>query len=187
MPDFHRYRVPGGSYFFTVNLLERRANTLLTDRIDLLREAVRRVRRGRPFTIDAWVVLPDHLHAVWTLPPGDSDFSTRWRLIKAFFSKGLPRTERRSRVRLADGERGIWQRRFWEHAIRDDDDYAAHLDYVHFNPVKHGLAATPAAWPYSTFKSCVERGLYPVEWIGADLDGLQAGEPGGRKHASEYA
>jgi putative transposase len=112
MPDFRRYRVPSGCYFFTANLLERRGNTLLTDRVDLLREAVRRVRRSRPFTIDAWVVLPDHMHAVWTLPPGDDDFSTRWRLIKTFFVRALPRTEWRSCARRADGERGIWQRRF---------------------------------------------------------------------------
>lgn len=134
MPDFYRYRVPGGCYFFTVNLLERRGNTMLTDRIDLLRDAVRRVGRTRPFSIDAWIVLPDHLHAVWTLPPGDDDFSTRWRLIKTFFARGLPKAERLSRVRRADGERGIWQRRFWEHAIRNEEDYAAHMDYVHFNP-----------------------------------------------------
>jgi REP-associated tyrosine transposase len=126
MTDYRRHRVPGGCYFFTVNLLERRGNTLLTDRIDLLREAVRRVRRSRPFSIDAWVVLPDHLHAVWTLPAGDDDFSTRWRLIKSFFVRDLPKIERLSRVRDDGGERGIWQRRFWEHAIRDDADYAAH-------------------------------------------------------------
>ncbi len=179
MPDFHRYRVAGGCYFFTVNLLERRGNTLLTDRIDFLRDAVRRVRSSRPFTIDAWVVLPDHLHAVWTLPPGDDDFSTRWRLIKTFFVRALPKTERLSRVRQADGERGIWQRRFWEHAIRDDADYAAHMDYVHFNPVKHGLVLSPADWPYSTFRSCAERGLYPLDWTGSGVEDVPAGEAGG--------
>jgi len=111
MPNFHRCRVPGGCTFFTVNLFERHGNSLLVTRIDLLRDAVRRVRRVRPFTIDASVVLPDHLHAVWTLPPGDDDFSTRWRLIKTFFARGLPKTEWLSRVRSADGERGIRQRR----------------------------------------------------------------------------
>ncbi len=179
MPDYRRYRVPGGCYFFTVNLLERRGNTLLTDRIDLLRDAVRRVRSSRPFTIDAWVVLPDHLHAIWTLPPGDDDFSTRWRLIKTFFARALPKTERLSPVRRADGERGIWQRRFWEHALRDDQDYAAHLDYIHFNPVKHGLVASPADWPFSTLRSCAERGLYPLDWIGSGTADVPAGEPGG--------
>ncbi len=179
MPTFQRCRVPGGCYFFTVNLLARRHNTLLVARIDLLRDAVRRVRRSRPFTIDAWVVLPDHLHTVWTLPPGDDDFSTRWRLIKTFFARGLPKTERLSRVRRADGERGIWQRRFWEHAIRNDEDYAAHMDYVHFNPVKHGLVASPADWPYSTFRTCVARALYPEDWTGDAAKEVEAGEPGG--------
>ena len=179
MPDFRRLRVPGGCFFFTVNLLERRGNALLTDRIDLLRDAVRRVRRSRPFAIDAFVVLPDHLHAIWTLPPGDDDFSTRWRLIKAFFARGVAATERRSNVRRADHERGIWQRRFWEHAIRGDADYAAHMDYVHFNPVKHGLVPTAADWPYSTFKACVARGAYPKTWGGDGGVDLEAGEPGG--------
>jgi putative transposase len=128
MPDFRRHRVPGGCYFFTANLLQRRGNTLLTDRIDLLRDAVRRVRHDRPFTIDAWVVLPDHIHAVWTLPADDDDFSTRWRLIKTLFARALLKTERLSPVRQRGGERGIWQRRFWEHAIREDADYAAHVD-----------------------------------------------------------
>jgi putative transposase len=152
---------------------------LLTDRIDLLRDAVKRVRSSRPFTIDAWVVLPDHLHAVWTLPPGDDGFSTRWRLIKTFFARALPKTERLSRVRQADGERGIWQRRFWEHALRDDEDDAAHRNDVHFNPVKHRLVTSPADWPYSTFRSCAERGLYPLDWIGSGVETVDTGELGG--------
>jgi putative transposase len=115
MPDYRRYRVPGGTYFFTVNLLER------------------------PFHIDAWVVLPDHMHCVWTLPPGDDDFSNRWKSIKIRFVQAIPRTERRSPGRIAKGERGIWQRRFWEHVIRNDADYSNHLEYMHWNPVKHGL------------------------------------------------
>jgi putative transposase len=106
--------------------------------IDILRTVVREVRNKRLFVIDAWVVLPDHLHCVWTLPPGDDDFANRWRLIKQGFSKALPITERRSTVRKARGERGIWQRRFWEHVIRDDRDYANHIDYCHINPFKHG-------------------------------------------------
>jgi putative transposase len=116
--------------------LERRGNDLLTRHIDRLRDAVQTVRRARPFFIDAWVVLPDHLHCLWTLPPGDDDFSTRWRVIKTIFARSLAVDERRSAVRRRHGERGIWQRRFWEHAIRDDEDFAAHMDYLHFNPVK---------------------------------------------------
>jgi putative transposase len=114
MPNYRRVFIPGGCWFFTVNLLERR-QSLLVDRIDALRDAVERTRRDRPFAIDAFVVLPDHIHAVLTLPPEDSDFSTRWRLIKSRFARAMPKQERLSRVRQTRGERGIWQRRFWEH------------------------------------------------------------------------
>jgi len=132
MSNYRRLRIPGGCYFFTVNLAERRTD-LLVRHIDTLREALREVRRGRPFRIDAFVVLPDHLHGIWTLPEGDDDFATRWMLIKAGFSRHLPAGERRSASRRRRDERGIWQRRYWEHAIRDDRDFAAHIDYVHFN------------------------------------------------------
>ncbi|HYE36063.1 REP-associated tyrosine transposase [Methylocaldum sp.] len=176
MPDYRRYRVPGGTYFFTVNLLERYPNDLLVRHIDLLRTVVREVRTKRPFHIDAWVILPDHLHGVWTLPPGDDDFTNRWRLIKQDFSKALPATERRSKVRIARGERGIWQRRFWEHAICDEEDYAAHMDYCHINPVKHGYVQRVAEWPYSTFHRYVERGVYPLNWAGGVESDVDAGE-----------
>ena len=174
MVDYRRNRVPGGTYFFTVNLLDRRS-CLLVEHIDWLREAVRAVKRRRPFQIDAWVVLPDHLHAVWTLPEGDADYSGRWRSIKIAFAKGLPKTERRSAVRLNKGERGIWQRRFWEHTIRDDADYAAHVDYVHVNPLKHGLVERLADWPYSSFHRAVARGVYHQDWAAAPAE-FPAGE-----------
>ncbi len=175
MPDYRRYRVAGGTYFFTVNLLDRRGD-LLVRKVGRLREAVRGVRRERPFHIDAWVVMPEHMHAVWTLPEGDADFSGRWREIKKAFVKGLPVEERRSAVRVSRGERGVWQRRFWEHAIRDERDYAAHVDYVHFNPVKHGLAVAASDWPYSSFRSCVARGMYPANWVGVAGDMADVGE-----------
>ena len=176
MADYRRYRVAGGTYFFTVNLLQRYPNDLLVRHIELLRTVVREVRKNRPFHIDAWVILPDHLHCVWTLPPGDDDFTNRWRMIKQGFSRALPMTERRSSVRIARGERGLWQRRFWEHAIRDDGDYAAHVDYCHINPLKQGYAKRVADWPYSTFHRYVERGVYPLDWAdGAESD-LEAGE-----------
>ena len=178
IPDYRRHCIPGGCFFFTVNLLKRRRNDLLTQRIDLLRSAVRTVHRARPFRIDAWVVLPDHLHCVWTLPAGDDDFSTRWRLIKTIFARSLAADERRSDARKRHRERGIWQRRFWEHSIRDDADFAAHVDYVHFNPVKHGYVEHVADWPYSTFKACVRRGLYPAAWLGPSQDSLSAQEAG---------
>jgi putative transposase len=163
MPDYRRWRVPGGSYFFTVNLLNRRSS-LLVDHIEALREAFRLVRRSHPFHIDAVVVLPEHLHAIWTLPPGDANYSVRWALIKAAFSRSLPATEAVSASRRKRGERGVWQRRFWEHTLRDEDDYALHVDYIHYNPVKHGYAARPIDWPYSSLHDFVKRGILPADW-----------------------
>jgi putative transposase len=166
MPDYRRAWHPGGTWFFTVNLLERRGNDLLVREIGLLRRIVADVRRRHPFHIHGWAVLPDHLHCVIELPPGDADFAVRWRLIKATFSKAIPNTERRSAVRRNRGERGIWQRRYWEHLIRDDADYRAHMDYVHINPMKHGLVKRIADWPYSTFHRLVADGTYPPDWGG---------------------
>ena len=174
MPDYRRNRVPGGTYFFKVNLLERRER-LLVEHIDALRNAVRQVRAQRPFHIDAWVVLPDHTHCVWTLPPGDDDYSSRWKAIKIAFAKTLPKTERLSAVRARKGERGIWQRRFWEHTIRDERDYAAHVDYVHINSFKHGLVERVSDWPYSSFHLFVKGGIYPQDWVG-EVAALNAGE-----------
>jgi REP-associated tyrosine transposase len=165
MPNYRRAFVPGGCWFFTVNLLERH-EILLVDHIAALREAVGRTRQAFPFTIDAFVVLPDHLHAIWTLPPGDADFSTRWRLIKSRFAQALPKQERLSAVRLERHERGIWQRRFWEHLIRDDTDYAHHVEYCHINPVKHGLVDRVRDWPHSSFHRDVRDGVFPLEWAG---------------------
>ncbi len=175
MPDYRRFRVPGGTYFFTINLLERRSD-LLVRHIDALREAVRRTRRERPFVIDAWVVLPEHMHCIITLPEGDDDFSNRIKAIKIRFVRAIPTTERRSRTRVARGERAIWQRRFWEHAIRSDTDYARHMDYVHFNPVKHGYVTFARDWPYSTFHRLVRAGLYPADWGVGGLEDFPAGE-----------
>ena len=165
MPNYRRAFVPGGCWFFTVNLLDRRTR-LLTDHIEALRDATRRTRHGYPFRIDAFVVLPDHLHAVWTLPPGDADFSIRWRLIKSRFARSIPKDERLSRVRRARGERGIWQRRFWEHLIRDDADYARHVEYCYINPVKHGLVRRVSDWPHSSFHRAVRAGIFPEDWAG---------------------
>ena len=165
MSDYRRYRVPGGTYFFTINLQNRHSD-LLVRRIDAFREAVRRTRIDRPFHIDAWVVLPEHLYCVITLPPGDDDFSNRIKAIKIRFSRAIPSEECRSSVQIARRERGIWQRRFWEHVIRDDEDYARHLNYLHFNPVKHGHVKAVKDWPYSTFFQWVKAGAYPLDWAG---------------------
>jgi putative transposase len=163
MPQYIRALVPGGTFFFTVALLER-CRKLLTENLDHLREAFRASCQRRPFTLEAIVVLPDHLHCIWTLPPGDADFSTRWHDIKASFAAQIPRRERLSARRLQKGERGIWQRRFWEHVIRDERDYERHVDYIHYNPVKHGYVERVADWPYSSFHRYVERGIYDLEW-----------------------
>ncbi len=150
MPNYRRMFVAGGCYFFTVNLLDR-DSCLLVEHIDSLRDAVRDTRRRFPFEIDAMVILPDHIHAIWTLPEGDADFSVRWRWIKIRFSKSIPKGERLSSVREARGERGIWQRWYWEHLIRDERDLRAHIEYCWFNPVKHGHVANVEDWPFSTF------------------------------------
>ncbi|MFQ2238642.1 REP-associated tyrosine transposase [Aeromonas dhakensis] len=138
MANWRRAWWLGGTWFFTVNLLERRNNRLLVEQIDLLRHSVAKVQQAHPFAIHAWVVLPDHLHCILSLPEGDTDFPLRWRLIKSHFSRALPVNERRSQTRLRHGERGIWQRHYWEHLIRGEQDYRRHMDYVHINPIKHG-------------------------------------------------
>ena len=176
MPDYRRAWHPGGTYFFTVNLLQRQGNDLLTRYIELLRAVVKSVRQRHPFKIHGWVGLPEHLHCVIELPPDDTNHATRWRLIKMEFSKALPRTERLSAVRTRREERGIWQRRYWEHLIRGERDYRAHMDYVHINPVKHGLVGRVADWPYSTFHNMVAEGMYPVNWAGGNDSELEYGD-----------
>ncbi|OAI02401.1 REP-associated tyrosine transposase [Methylomonas methanica] len=165
MTEYRRHRVQGGTYFFTVNLADRN-QTLLTDHIEVLRQSLRTVKQKHPFTIEAIVVLPEHLHAIWTLPDGDDDFSLRWRQIKSVFSRHFETGEKISNSRMLKNERGIWQRRFWEHRIKDDNDFARHVDYIHFNPVKHGHVATVAGWPYSSFHQFVYQGILPMDWGG---------------------
>ncbi|KRD77167.1 transposase [Lysobacter sp. Root983] len=180
MTGYCRPPAPGATWFFTANLAQRGANALLIERIDLLRKTVAAVKARHPFRIVAMVVLPDHLHAVWTLPPGDLDIGKRWGLIKAGFARRLPRGEPRSASRNLRGERGISQRRFWDHLIRDEADLAAHCDYVHYNPVKHGLVAAARDWPYSSFHRCVRNGIYADGWgIARDLGVRAFGEQRG--------
>lgn len=168
MSNYRRVWVPGGTYFFTVNLLERQRR-LLVDRIDDLHAAFRQTRAVRPFEILAIVVLPDHLHCLWQLPEDDADNANRWAQIKSGFSRRLPVEERRSARRIARRERGIWQRRYWEHLIRDGDDLRRHVEYIHFNPVKHGYSSRPVDWPYSSFRRWAARGDYPVDWAGGEF------------------
>jgi putative transposase len=173
MTNYRRNFVPGGSYFFTVNLLDRRSR-LLTDHVGILRAAFRYTRARHPFAVEAIVVLPDHMHAIWTMPEDDPDFATRWRLIKSAFSRTLPDGEPVSCSRASKGERGIWQRRYWEHTLGDEGDFVRHADYIHFNPVKHGHVGRVCDWRYSSFRRMVQLGVYPLDW-GGDARGGGAG------------
>jgi putative transposase len=164
MVRYRRNFVPAGMFFFTVTLDDRRSSALV-DHVALLRAAFRKTRGERPFTIDAIVVLPDHLHAIMTLPSGDSDFSGRWRRIKSVFTHGVVA----SGVPISRNHRGeyaLWQRRFWEHTIRDEADFERCADYIHFNPVKHRLVKSPAAWPFSSLHRYVRAGTLPSDWGG---------------------
>jgi putative transposase len=163
MPRYIRNFVPGGTYFFTVTLADRGSDLLVKD-IDRLRAAYSQVQRRHPFETLAICVLPDHLHAIWRLPASDNNASMRWSLIKHGFSAGLPAAPVASCSQRSRREKGIWQRRFWEHRIGDDDDFARHVDYIHFNPVKHALVRQVKDWPFSSFHRWVRRGELPVAW-----------------------
>lgn len=176
MTEYRRAHVPGATWFFTVNLAERKGNRLLVEKIDVLRTAFETVRARHPFRMDAVAILPDHLHCILTLPPDDMDFSTRWGLIKGYFSRAVEKGERVSSSRAKRGERGIWQRRFWEHLIRDQDDFNRHADYIHWNPVKHGWVHCVADWPHSSFHEYVRHGVYPANWGGEGMTDLGGGE-----------
>lgn len=188
MSNYKRPSISGARVFFTVNLA-RREGTLLVDNIDLLREAVTVTKTRRPFKIDAWVVLPNHMHAVWTLPDKDCDYATRIASIKALFVMGLRRTGfsppmdlpvvcsgkyagLKPDLRSDKREVGIWQRRFWEHHIRDQRDYDAHIRYCWINPVKHGLCDAPTDWPYSSIHRDERLGRIDPELIGKVQEGL---------------
>lgn len=175
MTNYRRSNIAGASYFFTLNLADR-SQTLLTDHISLLRSAFEYTREQHPFVVDAIVVLPEHIHAIWKLPAEDSDFALRWMLIKTAFSRGLPHGEHRSNSRQRKGERGIWQRRYWEHLTRDEADFSRHVDYIHINPVKHGLVSRVAEWPHSSFHRYVQAGILPQDWAGDAGIELDCGE-----------
>ena len=168
MAEYRRWFVPGATYFFTVVTHGRQPIFREPSAVRWLGEAMREARRVRPFRTVAAVLLPDHLHCLWALPAGDADFPTRWRRIKQDF------TRRRiaagydphavSPARAARGERGVWQRRYWEHLVRDEDDLERHVDYILYNPVKHGLASRPADWPWSSIHRFIHEGRYPSDW-----------------------
>ena len=168
----------GSTYFFTVVAYRRRAIFCDAAVRAALRHAIQTVRVTRPFAVDAWVLMPDHMHCIWTLPPEDTDYSTRWAEIKRHVSTACRNTLRDPRLLTSSGKRRaestIWQRRFWEHRIRDDNDFERHIDYIHFNPVKHRLVRQVCEWPHSTFHRYVKTGVYPRDWGGtraaAELD-----------------
>jgi putative transposase len=167
---YRRANIAGATYFITANLAERNT-TLLTDHIDFLRNALRRVKSRHAFEIDAMVVLPNHFHLLMTLPPNDAGFSMRIGAIKSTFSKQLPKDEYVRPSRASKRERGIWQRRFWEHLIRDDKDFENHVDYIHINPVKHGYVQHAADWPHSSIHRFIERGVIDTNWATATSEG----------------
>jgi putative transposase len=170
MPIYRRPHVTGARVFFTVALAAR-GSTLLVEEIARLREAVRATRAERPFGIDAWVVLPDHLHCVWSQPPGDADYPTRWKDIKTRFTKSVGLVGQRSASKLAKGEAGIWQRRYWEHHLRDERDWETHVRYCWGNPVRHGLVARAVDWPWSSIHRDIRAGRVEPEWVGEKMEG----------------
>ncbi len=164
--EYRRAFIPGGSYFFTLVTEKRRPIFDTVATIDVLRNAFRIVRTAHPFEIVAIVIMPDHLHCIWTLPPGDADYALRWRLIKSWFTRHCNPVLRlepdSSRVRKQ--QQAIWQHRYWEHVLRDETDFRKHVEYIHYNPVKHGYATAPVDWPYSSFRRFVESGSYSKDW-----------------------
>lgn len=164
--EYRRAKIAGGTYFFTVVTHNRRQFLCEPDNISLLRDAFRCIMQNHPFKIEAIVILPDHLHCIWTLPDGEDNFSTRWRLIKEYFSrKCAPQyCNQISTSRKKKQEKAIWQRRFWEHQIKDEKDFINHAEYIHYNPVKHRLVQSPKDWEYSSFSRYVKAGIYDLNW-----------------------
>lgn len=168
MPEYRRCYIPGGTYFFTLVTCGRIPFLCTPTARQLLREKLQSCQERWPFQISAIVLLPEHLHTVWSLPGGEQNYSARWGWIKKEFTKSwlaAGGTEQRiTTSKIAHRNRGVWQARFWEHTIRDENDLARHFDYIHYNPVKHGLARCPRDWPYSSFHRWVAEGVYPVNW-----------------------
>jgi len=170
--QYRRTFIPGGSYFFTL-VTEKRQN-LFDDKnnVEILRQAFRKVKEKRPFEIDAIVIMPDHLHSIWTLPLDDADYSTRWRLIKTWFSKHCSTDVRvtTNKARQNKNQQALWQHRFWEHTLMNETDFTRHVEYIHYNPVKHGYVRTPGEWRHSSFHRYVRAGIYPADWGAGNMD-----------------
>ncbi|STX28479.1 Transposase and inactivated derivatives [Legionella beliardensis] len=162
MVNYRRSTAPGGVFFFTVTLQDRKSN-LLVENIHLLREAIGKVRTEQFFQIKAYVILPEHLHMIWQLPIGDSDYSQRWKKIKTLFAKSLHKSGL-PLIKTKHNEFCLWQRRFWEHTIKDEADFINHVNYIHYNPIKHGLVKSLHHWPYSSFHHYVKKGIISKNW-----------------------
>lgn len=172
MPNYRRER-EGNTFFFTVVTYGRQSLLCKEESRVALGEIIKETQARMRFEINAWVLLPDHIHCIWTLPAGDSDYSKRWGLIKAGYTKRVgkaltTKAQVDNASRLKHREQLVWQRRFWEHRIRDEKDFEAHCDYIHYNPVKYGLVRSPRDWVYSSFRKYVERGIYPENWGSLD-------------------
>jgi len=169
MPEYRRRFVSGGTFFLTIVTHERRPILRSKDAVARLRCAVAEVMRMRPFFVVGAVALPDHIHFMWELPPNDTDYSTRVGIIKTRFTRSLPEAMRSAREnsvsRRKHRESAVWQRRFWEHTVCDEEDFANHMDYIHYNPVKHGHASCPHSWPYSSFRRWARQGYYNSHWL----------------------
>jgi putative transposase len=172
MSHYRRAKIEAGTFFFTVTLADRSSDALVRH-IDRLRQVYQSIQKRYPFRSIAICVLPDHLHAIWSLPPADADYPLRWNRVRGEFSRGLPARASRTESKISRREKGIWQRRYWEHAIRDEVDLARHVDYIYFNPVKHGYVKRVLDWPHSSFHRFVAKGILPGDW-GGDV-----GETGG--------
>jgi putative transposase len=164
--QYRRVFIPGNCYFFTLVTQGRRKIFMDETNVEMLREACRQVMKKRPFIMEAAVILPDHLHCIWTLPPHDADFPTRWRLIKTWFTKHEDNEYKIKPTlsRIKKGEQAIWQHRYWEHLLRDELDFEQHVHYIHYNPVKHGYVNKPADWKYSSFHRYVKQGIISKKW-----------------------
>jgi putative transposase len=184
LPEYRRVLIPGGTFFFTVVTSRRRPILTKPDAREALHYAFKDAQATHPFQIDAICILPDHLHCIWTLPEGDADYSTRWKLVKGYFSRAYLRMGgsggKITDSRVKKGDLGVWQRRFWEHVIRDSEDYQRHVDYIHYNPVKHRLVRSVSEWQWSSFQRYVRMGYYPPGWGGDEskikFNGMEFGE-----------
>jgi putative transposase len=174
--NYRRPKINGGTFFFTLVTYERRKLFSEQRNINLLRKVIQEIKQVHPFKMQAYVLLPDHFHCIWTLPDDDDDFSTRWRLIKSYFTRScvLPEKYKPTLTRKSKGEQCVWQRRFWEHAIRNDSDFENHAAYIHFNPVKHGYVTDPKDWQQSSIHYYIEKGIYPGNWGGDNMFVLES-------------